>query len=118
MNEELIAKEIKNVILIENFKRYFDTLEKSGQEPFKNSNWRKAQLLYNSLDESNRDDLKEFIKMIMIETVSEVLSFVDGIATFEEQKYPFELMYNGTKVSGSLQEYLLMDIEDNGFKKG
>ena len=51
----------------------------------------------------------------MIETVSEMLSFVDGIATFKDKKYPFELMYNGTKISGRLQEYLLMDIEDNGF---
>lgn len=115
MNEETIAKDIKHVILIDNFKRYFDTLEGSNQVPFKNISWRKAQLLYNSLNHVDRENLKEFVKMIMIETTSEILSFVDGIATFKEQQYPFELMCNGKKVSGSLQEYLLMDIEDNGF---
>lgn len=115
MNEEIIAKDIKHVILIDNFKRYFDTLEGSNQVPFKNISWRKAQLLYNSLNHVDRENLKEFVKMIMIETISEILSFVDGIATFKEQQYPFELMCNGKKVSGSLQEYLLMDIEDNGF---
>ena len=55
--------------------------------------------------------------MIMIETVSDILSFVDGTATFKNQQYPFELMCNGKKVSGSLQEYLLMDLEDNGFHR-
>ena len=115
MTEEAIAKEIKNEILVNNFKRYFDTLEDSCQEPFKNSSWRKAQLLYNSLNYTNKENLQEFVKMIMIETTSEILSFVDGIATFKDQQYPFELMCDGKKVSGSLQEYLLMDIEDNGF---
>ena len=36
MTEEFIAKEIKDIILVENFKRYFETLEDSSQEPFKN----------------------------------------------------------------------------------
>ena len=52
----------------------------------------------------------------MIESVTELLAYVDGIATFKEQEYPFELFCNGTKISGSLQEYLLMDIEENGFE--
>jgi hypothetical protein len=117
MTEEFIAKEIKDIILVENFKRYFETLEDSSQEPFKNKSWRSGQLLFNSLDNSNRKHLQEFVKMIMIETVSDILSFVDGTATFKNQQYPFELMCNGKKVSGSLQEYLLMDLEDNGFHR-
>lgn len=116
MNEELIASEIKNEILIKNLTRYFDILEKSSQQPvFKNSSWSKAQLLYHSIDESNKENLKELLKMVMIETTTEVLAYIDGIAMFKEQKYPFELFCNGTKVSGNLQEYLLMDIEDCGF---
>ena len=117
MTEEFIAKEIKDIILVENFKRYFETLEDSSQEPFKNKSWRSGQLLFNSLDNSNRKHLQEFVKMIMIETVSDILSFVDGTATFKNQQHPFELMCNGKKVSGSLQEYLLMDLEDNGFHR-
>lgn len=116
MNEKQIASEIKIEILVKTFNRYFDILEKSNQEPFENSSWRKAQLLYNSIDESNKDNLKDFIKMIMTESITEILAYIDGVATFKEQEYPFELFYNGTKVSGSLQEYLLMDIEDNGFE--
>ncbi|MDO6855303.1 hypothetical protein Q4599_17095 [Cellulophaga lytica] len=116
MNEELIAKNIKNEVLIENFKRYFDILESSNKELFKDKYWSKAQQLYNSIDSENKENLKEFIKMVMIESVTEVLAFVDGIATFDEQEYPFELFYNNIKISGSLQEYLLMDIEGNGFK--
>jgi hypothetical protein len=50
--------------------------------------------------------------MIMTETITELLAYVDGIATFNEQEYPFELFCNGTKVSGSLQEHLLMEIEE------
>ena len=98
-------------------KRYFETLEDSSQEPFKNKSWRSGQLLFNSLDISNRKHLQEFVKMIMIETVSDILSFVDGTATFKKSTASFELMCNGKKVSGSLQEYLLMDLEDNGFHR-
>ena len=50
--------------------------------------------------------------MIMTETITELLAYVDGIATFNEQEYPFELFWNGTKVSGNLQEHLLMEIEE------
>ena len=103
MTEEFIAKEIKDIILVENFKRYFETLEDSSQEPFKNKSWRSGQLLFNSLDNSNRKHLQEFVKMIMIETVSDILSFVDGTATFKNQQYPFQLMCNGKKVV--LQEF-------------
>ena len=115
MNEELIASEIKKEILVKNFNRYFETLEKSEQEIFKNARWRKAQLLYNSINEENKNNLKEFTKMIMLESVSKILAYIDGIAMFKEQQNPFELLCGDTKVSGSLQEYLLMDIEDNGF---
>ncbi|MDO4729563.1 MAG: hypothetical protein Q4B43_11250, partial [Bacteroidota bacterium] len=73
------------------------------------------QLLYSSLNEIDKENLHEFVKMIMTETLSDILSYIDGIAVFKEQIYPFELMYGGTKVSGNLQEYLLMDIEDNGW---
>ena len=92
MTEEFIAKEIKDIILVENFKRYFETLEYSSQEPFKNKSWRSGQLLFNSLDNSNRKHLQEFVKMIMIETVSDILSFVDGTATFKNQQ--LFLMFN------------------------
>jgi DNA polymerase/3'-5' exonuclease PolX len=62
MNEESITKDVKNEILIKNFNRYFEILEKSNQEPFKNNSWREIQLLYSSLDEDNKENLKEFAK--------------------------------------------------------
>lgn len=117
MNEELIAKEIKKEILIKNFTRYIEILGKSSEQPaFKNSSWHKAQLLYNSIDESNKENLKELLKMVMIETTTEILAYIDGITMFKEQENPFELFCKETKVSGNLQEYLLMDIEDCGFE--
>lgn len=116
MDEELIAKNIKEEILVKNFKRYFEILEKSNQEKFKDKYWSKAQELYNSINDENKENLKVFIEMVMTESVTDLLAFVDGLTTFNEQEHPFELHCNNTKVSGSLQEYLLMDIEDNGFK--
>lgn len=113
MNEEIIVNEIKQEILKKEFDRYFNTLEEGIKKaPYKNPYWNKAQALYNSIDENNRDNLKEFIKMIMIENTTELLAYIDGIATFNGQEYPFELHYNGTKVSGNLQELLLMKIEE------
>ena len=113
MDEKLIAQNIKEEIFRKEYERYFRILEEGlNKEPYKNLYWQKAQALYKSIDKDNRNNLREFVKMIMIETITELLAYVDGIATFNEQEYPFELFCNGTKVSGSLQEYLLMEIEE------
>ena len=113
MDEKLIAQNIKEEIFRKEFERYFHILEEGlNKEPYKNLYWQKAQALYNLIDRDNRNNLREFVRMIMIETITELLAYVDGIATFKEQEYPFELFCNGTKVSGSLQEYLLMEIEE------
>ena len=113
MDEKLITQNIKEEIFRKEFERYFHILEEGlNKEPYKNLCWQKAQTLYNSIDEDNRNNLREFVRMIMIETITELLAYVDGIATFKGQEYPFELFCNGTKVSGSLQEYLLMEIEE------
>ncbi len=116
MNDKSIAHEIKKEILVKSFNRYFFELEKAGQKSLVDNYWRKAQLLYNSLDESNKENLKAFIQMVMMESISEMLAYIDGDAQFKGQEYPFELLHNGTKVSGSLMEYFLMDIEMNGFE--
>ena len=113
MDEKLIAQNIKEEIFRKEYERYFRILEEGlNKEPYKNLYWQKAQALYNSIDEDNRNNLREFVRMIMIETITELLAYVDGIATFNEQECPFELFCNGTKVSRSLQEYLLMEIQE------
>ena len=113
MDEKLIAQNIKEEIFRKEYERYFRILEEGlNKEPYKNFYWQKAQALYNSINKDNRNNLREFVRIIMIETITELLAYVDGIATFKGQEYPFELFCNGTKVSGSLQEYLLMEIEE------
>ena len=113
MDEKLIAQNIKEEIFRKEFERYFHILEEGlNKEPYKNLYWQKAQAFYKSIDEDNRNNLREFVRMIMIETITELLAYIDGIATFKGQEYPFELFCNDTKVSGSLQEYLLMEIEE------
>ena len=113
MDEKLIAQNIKEEIFRKEYERYFRILEEGlNKEPYENFYWQKPQALYNSIDKDNRNNLREFVKMIMTETITELLAYVDGIATFNEQEYPFELFWNGTKVSGNLQEHLLMEIEE------
>ena len=50
--------------------------------------------------------------MVMSETISDILGYLDGIATFEGQAEPLELFCKGEKVSGDLQEYFLMYLEE------
>lgn len=114
MNDELLAKRIKDYILVKRCSSYFETLDNTDDQVFVNESWQKTKILYGSLSKENKDNLKEFMMMAMTESVTDLLAFIDGIASFEEQEYPFELHYNNKKISGSIQEYLLMDIEDNG----
>ena len=44
-----------------------------------------------------------------------MFSFVDGIATFNELEGPLELYCNGIKVGGSIEEYLRIFFEEEGF---
>ncbi|MET3047554.1 hypothetical protein B0A56_12895 [Flavobacterium columnare NBRC 100251 = ATCC 23463] len=113
MTDEQLSIEIKKEIIVKNLERYFDTLENS-KEVFVNNSWRKVQILFESLNDENKENLKEFVKMILIETTTDLLSFIDDLTRFEGQSEGLELRYNDEKISGSLQEYLLMDIEDNG----
>ena len=77
--------------------------------------WNSAQELYNSISEKNKENLKIFIQLIITEVTTNMFSFVDGIATFNELEGPLELYCNGIKVGGSIEEYLRIFFEEEGF---
>ena len=115
MQQEAIVKEISNVIFEKELERYIQLLEEGRERaPYKEPNWKKGQALYNKLDEEGREAFKSFLSMVMSETVSDILGYLDGIATFEGQTEPCELFCKGEKVSGDLQEYFLLYLEEKG----
>ncbi|GJH39498.1 hypothetical protein RCZ04_00480 [Capnocytophaga sp. HP1101] len=113
--EDIIVKQIYNVVFEQALKRYIDLLKEGRvREPYKEPHWQKGQALYNQLNEEGREHFKSFLSMVMSETIADILGYLDGIASFEGQPEPFELFCNGEKVSGDLQELFLMDLEAKG----
>ena len=114
MNSEEIAilfrKEMRK-----DFEYYFKVLNKLSGKSVKDIYWNSAQELYNSISEKNKENLKIFIQLIITEVTTNMFSFVDGIATFNELEGPLELYCNGIKVGGSIEEYLRIFFEEEGF---
>lgn len=116
MNSEEIAilfrKEMRK-----DFEYYFKVLNKLSGKSVKDIYWNSAQELYNSISEKNKENLKIFIQLIITEVTTNMFSFVDGIATFNELEGPLELYCNGIKVGGSIEEYLRIFLKKKVFRR-
>lgn len=104
---------VQNVIeeiFTENFNYYFDHLPNpiEGKDEF----WTNSKKLYHSLDEEQKEQLKYFTKLVMMDTVSSIFAKLDNVSSYAKQEGEFELKLNDKVISGDLQEYFFMQIEE------
>ncbi|WP_298479628.1 hypothetical protein [uncultured Maribacter sp.] len=72
MNSEDLAKNIKT-LLVQQHKNYFSTLN-NATTGFKDPYWLAGQKVFNSMNEENKEDLKAFIQMCIVDTATEILA--------------------------------------------
>ena len=111
MTGEEFVKHLKEEILSDAFNYYFETLP----TPIKGTDryWEKSKQLFHSLNDEQRNQLKVFTQMIMIDTISTIFSKLDNLSSYANQEGFFEVTLNGNVISGDLQEIFLMSIEED-----
>lgn len=111
MNDVELVNSLKKEILNDAYNYYFNHLNtppiKGGVE-----DWNDGKELYSQLNEMQRQKLKTFIRLVMIDTLSTVFAKLDNVSSFANQEGFFELTLNGEIISGDLQEIFLMQIEE------
>ncbi|OCG64597.1 hypothetical protein A9G48_00330 [Gilliamella sp. wkB18] len=110
MNDKEFIENLKKEILNEAYNYYFDSLKKSLNGTDKS--WLDSKELYNSLDDKQKERLKSFIRLVMIDTISSILGKLDNISSFSNQKGLFELRLNDKVISGDLQDIFLEQMEN------
>ncbi len=104
---------VKSVI-DDNMAYYRETFEKHSisQNSELIPEWSGAVEVYKSLDNEKRAALEAFIQLVMNDTVSSLLSLIDGNSMLEGQSNPLELKLGRKKISGELQDLFLEVIEN------
>jgi hypothetical protein len=109
MKDIEFVENIKNEILAEAFNYYFNSLATPVSGPDKY--WKNSKELYSSLDSEQKDKLKIFTRLVMIDTISSIFGKLDNISSYSNQEGMFELTINGNVISGDLQDIFLAEIE-------
>ena len=91
---------------------YIDTLKSLNNKEIKAPDWLKIKKLYDSLDNSQKEELKSLINLITVNTVSSIFSKLDNISSFANQEGLFELRSNGKIINGDLLDLFWKRLEE------
>lgn len=113
MNSQEFAEKINEYIVDENLiiykKLFFNTKIEDVKDPY----WLKAQSLFDSLPEDNKEVFFEIIHQIMVDTLSTFLGVLDGTTDLGEADCEFNPKNGDEAFDGYLQDYFLSLIEQN-----
>lgn len=113
MSPEKFVKDIREQIIdrgILNYKKTFESTDKSPDET-----WQFILSLYHSLSLNEREDLLNFIRLVMVNSTSHFLGIVDGASYLNENRDEVNLTdkSSGEKLNNFLQDIFLELEEDN-----
>lgn len=91
---------------------YIDTLKSLNNKEIKDPDWLKIKKLYDSLDNSQKEELKSLINLITVNTVSSIFSRLDNISSFANQEGLFELRSSGKIINGDLLDLFWERLEE------
>ncbi|MEN8321350.1 hypothetical protein [Acinetobacter junii] len=113
MNSQEFAEKINEYVVDENLilykKLFFNTKIEDVKDPY----WLKAQSLFDSLPEENKEVFFEIIHQIMVDTISTFLGVLDGTSDLGEADDEFNLKNGDEVLDGCLQDEFLCLIEQN-----
>ena len=126
MNEKIKKEDIFSALDIEFVKRIYSTVVEEGSQTYKErfsdctkvkeeSEWR----LYQELNESQKREYLNLIRMVIIDTIAEIFGILDGSSRVTERKkstlgkaVDCAVSINGINVESKLQEIFLALLEE------
>lgn len=111
MNDQKYIENVTHEIFTENFNYYLDAFSTSIKQG-SNKTWTDCKLLYQSLNDIQKEQIKSLIRLVMQDTISSIFAKLDNIASYENQDGMFELRSNNKAINGDLQELFLMQLEE------
>ncbi|MWP50267.1 MULTISPECIES: hypothetical protein [unclassified Gilliamella] len=112
MNDIKFVDNIINEVIKGKSSYYIDTLKSLNNKEIKDTDWLKIKKLYDSLNNSQKEELKSLINLITVNTVSSIFSKLDNISSFANQEGLFELRSNGKIINGDLLDLFWERLEE------
>lgn len=105
------AQSLYQVIAIENLETYRDLFTENSVEKVSDPYWKRALTLFSSLPLEHKEMFFDVIRQISVDTASNVLGIVDGVASLDAGTPSFELTAGGVRLEGDLQSLFLVEAE-------
>ena len=105
--EQFVAAVRAEVIDNSGYQEILRTPFKDVTDPY----WRKVIDLYQRLDPNDKEVIASIFRQVAVDTISEVLGILDGVADVASFPIALELTCSGTQLNGDLQDYFLAEQE-------
>ncbi len=114
MKPEELVKRLKNSVIDENQEIYRDIFLNTDLGEATDPYWQSALALFAKLSNEDREVLFSIIRQVSVDTISNVLGVLDGVAVLDGYDGEFVLTTEGSseELNGDLQDFFL-EIEEN-----
>ncbi len=110
--KEMFVKSLYETIVSDK-ELYRNQLDSSNINKIKEEYLKQVLDIYINASEEKKNALIDFIKLVMIDTISNVLGIIDGSSTLNGCDAEIKLYLNDADTEGELQDLFLEYVEEN-----
>ena len=110
--KEMFVKSLYETIVSDK-ELYRNQLDSSNINKVKEEYLKQVLGIYINASEEKKNALIDFIKLVMIDTISNVLGIIDGSSTLNGCDAEIKLYLNDADTEGELQDLFLEYVEEN-----
>ena len=110
MKTEYFVEKIRKAIIDENDAIYRDLFNNTDMADATDEYWKKALLLFKSLDKYGQEALFEIMRQVSVDTLSNMFGVLDGVSSLENVDEEFKLTADDDEsevINGDLQDIFL-----------
>jgi len=110
MKKEFIEKVYESIV-VGNVQIYTEMIEDKDTDRTVEF-WKSARKIYRELDDSQHKAFIDFIRQVIIDTISNVFGVLDGICGIDSKEWLCSVTINGESTEDDLQDTFLEYIEN------
>lgn len=117
MNSEQFASAYRQDVFNPRLESYINILKTAMRQTKRSTPWQGMFQVWGTLNDQQREDVLQFIRLVMVESASELFSLIDNETCLAGRRAEFELRFgppkSNEKVSGAITDYFLSDEEEH-----